>query len=432
MTKFRPIQYLGNKLRVLDEICDATESLVPSNGHIADLFTGSTMVAQALADRGYKIAAVDSQLYSKVLATAFLSIGRETMELCVADQITNHLLPENTSMYFEPWEEFATIEDDLLIEGDSPGLRKLYGKLPLIWRDEKNPYHYLISKQHIRKQCESLPLITSIYAGSYFSVRQSLELDRLRQIIFALHETSSISTWQMNVALASLLSAASAAVHSAGKHFAQPLSTSNTTNSSFKDQRLLQDRGVSIKEIFTRCVSAINNTNFIQNSVHTAHFDTAENFVTRNKCQFDLFYIDPPYTAQQYSRFYHVLETLCTYKSPNLLDNGRITTGLYPKDRFKSAFCSKVKALPTIRKIVAKGKSKNTSLLISYSYSRAGSNGNARMIYLDELLNTCRQIYGVRSVEVWTLEHRYRQFNSSRNANDNRVDPEVLIACRSG
>ena len=431
MTNFRPIQYLGNKLRVLDEICDATESLVPSNGHVADLFTGSTIVAQALADRGYKLAAVDSQLYSKVLATAFLSIGRQNTESSNLDEFIDHSLPEKFVMYFKPWEEYAAIEDKLLTEGDSPRLRKLYSSLPLIWRDEKNPYYYLIATQHIRKWSKTIPLITSIYAGSYFGLRQSLELDRLRQTIFALYEAGSISPWQMNAALASLISAASAAVHSAGKHFAQPLSTSEKTSSSFKDQRLLQDRNISIKEMFVRCVSAINNSNNYDESDHTTHFDTAESFITTNQCHFDLFYIDPPYTAQQYSRFYHVLETLCNYEPPNLLADGRISSGLYPTDRFKSAFCSKVKALPAFEKIVSEAKRKNTSLLISYSHSLIGSNGNARMISLDELLNACCREFGAHSVESWTLKHRYRQFNSTRNANENRVDPEVLITCRS-
>ena len=432
MTRFRPIQYLGNKLRVLDEICDATNALVPDRGRIADLFTGSTVVAQALADRGHDVTAVDSQVYCKVLATAFLSIGRKENEFCIADQIIDHAATQCMKTKFGDWESYAAVEKKLLVEGDSAGLRKLYGKLPLVWRDKSNPSFGPVTMRNHRIASTRIPLFTSIYAGSYFGIRQALNLDGLRHSIFALHDARSISTWQMNAALSSLLSAASSAVHSAGKHFAQPLSTSETKCGGFKDRRLLEDRTVSIQEGFIRCATAINKPTRHEGAQHTAYTDSAENFVATTPNRFDLFYVDPPYTAQQYSRFYHVLETMCTYELPDLLDRGQITTGLYPKNRFKSAFSSKVKALPAIGNIVHSAKRRNSSLLISYSHSLAGSDGNARMISLDELLQTCRRQFGARSVESWTLGHRYRQFNSARNANKNRSDPEVLILCRSG
>ena len=388
------------------------------------------MVAQALADRGHELAAVDSQLYSNSLATAFLSIGRKENELCVEDEIINGMSTESVDTEFGIWETYAAEEDVFIRKGDSQGLRELYSNLPLIWRDSSNPYFRLVTTQNVHDQSVTIPLFTSIYAGSYFGVRQSIKLDELRRSIFKLHGADLISTWQMNAALACLLSAASSAVHSAGKHFAQPLSTSETTGGGFKDRRLLQDRAVSIQESFRRCAGAINNLGRQEYTQHTAYTDTAENFIATTSEHFDLFYIDPPYTSQQYSRFYHMLETMCTYEPPNLMHCGRITTGLYPNNRFKSAFCSKVKALPAFQKIVGGARYRNSNLLISYSHSLSGSDGNARMISLDDLLSICRQQFGTQYVESWTLEHRYRQFNSARNANENRRDPEVLIACR--
>ena len=433
MTKFRPIQYLGNKLRALDQICDVTDALLPHRGRIADLFTGSTIVAQALANRGYELTAIDTQTYSQVFATAFLSINRKENEPCIAGELINHPATERIRTQFGDWEAYASDEDKLIARGDSLGLRKLYGELPLIWRDKRNPYFKLVTAQECEVRRTRIPLVTSIYAGSYFGVRQALELDQVRQSIFDLHNNGSISKWQVNAALASLLSAASSAVHSAGKHFAQPLSTSETTCDDFKDRRMLQDRAVSIQDALVRCSTAINDSgHHHERAEHAAYTDTAEHFVATNPGHYDLFYVDPPYTAQQYSRFYHVLETMCTYETPDLLDRDRITTGLYPKNRFKSAFCSKIKALPAMENIVHGAKRRNANLLISYSHSLSGSYGNARMISFKELIKTCRRHFGARSVETWTFGHRYRQFNSALKANKNRSDPEVLIACRIG
>ena len=387
---FRPIQYLGSKLRVLDEICDAVHSLIGNNGDVADLFTGSTIVAQALAGCGHSVTTVDSQLYSKVLANACLSIGRLQNETCIADEFIRYPLPESIEKKFHSWKTYADIEETMLTKDDSHGLRQLYDQLPLIWRDNINPYHHLVKKKETCSSYNTVPLITSIYAGFYFGVKQALELDRLRHTIFSLHKFHLISDWQMYVALASLLNAASAVVHSAGKHFAQPLSTSRTRNNDFKDKRLLQDRNISVQDSFKHCCSMINQLRAGNDSQHNAFCDTAEHFLETNEQKFDLFYLDPPYTAQQYSRFYHILETLCTYKFPNLISGGQITTGLYPSTRFKSAFCSKMNALPTIKKIIQKAKESDTSLLISYSFSNTGSKGNARMISFKDLFGSMR------------------------------------------
>jgi hypothetical protein len=49
---FRPIQYLGNKLRTLPDILNASENLIGKSGTVVDLFTGTTVVAQGFARRG--------------------------------------------------------------------------------------------------------------------------------------------------------------------------------------------------------------------------------------------------------------------------------------------------------------------------------------------------------------------------------------------
>ena len=430
MQTFRPIQYLGNKSRVLKEICSAVDVLLPSRGHIADLFTGSTIVAQALSERGHRLAAVDSQSFCNSIATTFLSIGRKTNELCIDYESVNTIAAEIINVRFSKWLKYEALETSLLSTSDTKKLRALYRELPLIWRDKDNQHYQVVGSQYSGYLPNSIPLLTSIYAGSYFGIAQALRLDGFRQAIRDLHNSGSVSSWQTNAALTCLMSAASAVVHSAGKHFAQPLSTAKTTGKEFKDHRLLKDRRISLEESFSQCAREINKLSFGTSTMHSAYTDVAERFISSTPERFDLYYIDPPYTAQQYSRYYHLLETICTYRAPNLFEHGRITSGLYPANRFKSAFCSKKRALPAFQHIVATAKHQNSRLLISYSHSESGSNGNARIISLREILSTCREYYRSQCVEVCTLGHRYRQFNNIINANQSRNDPEVLIACR--
>ena len=144
-----------------------------------------------------------------------------------------------------------------------------------------------------------------------------------------------------------------------------------------------------------------------------------------------LFYLDPPYTAQQYSRFYHILETIATNTLPRLPAGSAPTMGLYPDNRYKSAFSSRRHAATALALVLGHLASLKATAIISYSASARGSDGNARMISLEELMAVCRQEFGSRRVEMIEFAHRYRQFNSGENANKGRDDKEVLVLCRS-
>ena len=52
-----------------------------------------------------------------------------------------------------------------------------------------------------------------------------------------------------------------------------------------------------------------------------------------------LVYLDPPYSTENYSRYYHIAETLVNYDYPECRFKG-----CYRDDRFKSSFCRKSKA----------------------------------------------------------------------------------------
>ena len=66
---WRPIHYLGSKLRLTDEICHLLDGL--AEGPVCDLFAGSGTVSLALS-RGRDVLAADIQEYSRVICTAIL------------------------------------------------------------------------------------------------------------------------------------------------------------------------------------------------------------------------------------------------------------------------------------------------------------------------------------------------------------------------
>ena len=427
---YRPIQYLGNKLRSVSSITEIAGDLLGAKGRFLDLFTGTSVVAQSLANSGWKVTALDAQAYSYVMAHSLLGIGRKLNESVPTDVILNAASPDTLEPWFAHWETFAQMETAALGEGDYKRLGDLYRHLPLIWRGGEQNSQLNKTKLKIGEAAfYKVPLITILQSGTYFGIRQSLEIDLLRNKIETAYSSRTISTWQKNALLTGLMSAMSTAVHSAGKHFAQPLSAGRSENFKFLCQRMLQDRSVCIRSKFRNACEQISVTAHPRHDGHNALQTTAEDFIENSKSGFDVVYADPPYTAQQYSRFYHLLETIVNYEFPDLYHNGSVTTGLYPTNRFKSAFCSKRSAKKAFHRLVSGTKQLDAHLIVSYSKSSAKSTGNSRMISISDLLALCSQEFGDRNVECVPLSHKYRQFNSRGRANVDRDDPEVLIVC---
>jgi adenine-specific DNA methylase len=358
-----------------------------------------------------------------------LGIGRQPRESCsFATLSASGLTATNTSLR-NAWTPFLDREAEAVLNADAGALAAVHSDLPLIWRVPDHPFRAQVEAGARRSALGESSLLTSIYAGSYFGVRQALVLDELRQNVEMAHSTGRLSDWQYSAALTAIMSAASAAAHTAGKHFAQPLNAGSSRNERFLAGRLLQDRRIDIEREFAVACDAIHSQAVPTDGGHKAWCGPAESFVSHRGVA-DLYYLDPPYTAQQYSRFYHVLETICTYEYPQLFENGALTTGLYPTGRYKSDFSSKRKAPSAFQVITNRAKVSGAALAISYSQSAADSRGNARMISLDQLLEVCSAEYGRRNVECFQLSHRYRQFNSASASNAKRDDPEILITCK--
>ena len=402
-----------------------------SGSRCFDLFSGTSVVSQALAGLENRVTAVDAQTYCGVIGGAMLGEGRKGNETISKDVFKFLSGCISKYAYEKDWSYWLKEEDNAILHRDFEGLSNLNSIVPVWWR-ANTASTGIDLQQHVGEEAFHIgPLITSIYAGSYFGVRQSLAVDALRSGIENLWNQKWLTHWQKNCCLTALMAACSKAAYSAGKHFAQPL-TSGKSGSGFRLGRLIQDRAIDVEKEFKKALNLIITNARKGSEGHSFQCRTVEaSLADIVKTRPALVYADPPYTAQQYSRFYHLLDTVASYRVPDLLHRGRVTSGLYPVERFKSAFCSKRKAKDAIAKLLKAVHAAGSALVLSYSASRKGSDGNARMIDADGLVAECSAVYGSRSVTVRTLGHSYRQFNSSILGNANRSDPEILICCRS-
>ena len=113
------------------------------------------------------------------------------------------------------------------------------------------------------------------------------------------------------------MSGASNASYSAGKHFAQ-FHNLRKKITEFHKERLIEDRQIEIKEHATESLASIITASNQSGSGHQQVNGPMEELVGET-FHFDWIYADPPYTAQQYSRFYHLLESYASTEPIRLM-----------------------------------------------------------------------------------------------------------------
>src|SRR5690606_18929617 len=72
-------------------------------------------------------------------------------------------------------------------------------------------------------------------------------------------------------------------------------------------------------------------------------------------------YADPPYTKDQYSRYYHLWETLVLYDYPKITGKGR-----YREGRFQTEFAVKSKVVPAMNALAQLASMMHSDLVLSY------------------------------------------------------------------
>jgi len=441
---WRPVQFLGSKLRALDSITEAMKSLHLAGGVVWEPFSGSTVVAQSLAASGFRVIAGDALAVSAAFATAVLGVGRDrddSQELNGLAQIIVGRASANLDSEFEVWSTWLDKESAALKAGDGRGLLRVGAELPQRWRPGNrgaglDAMFGAVEYASKHRRYHPHGSMSSTYAGTYFGIHQALHLDTIRIAIDeVLPPDAGHLKWSRACMITALAHAASAAVFSPGKHFAQPHRVRDGKKLDFHVARVLTDRSIDIVARFAEAADRLAAVARPARECHHASRIRVEDVSAETLISWgvDIVYADPPYTAQQYSRFYHVLDTLTEGIPAKLqLRAGAVTRGLYPEGRYLSPFCSRVRAKGAIADLACKSAKAGASLVFSYSDSIASATGNVRSVTLSTLVEQLEHAYGSDAVSVQQLTFRYRQFNNTAVMVAQREDPEFLVVARIG
>jgi adenine-specific DNA-methyltransferase len=228
-----------------------------------------------------------------------------------------------------------------------------------------SPISVLGRHQHLRQLASqnllqpSHQLFTLTYGDAYFGLYQSIVID---SIVYAVHRkvaSGRLSREQQRWFLIALGKVLKDVATTTG-HFAQYLEPSNTNFSKY-----LQQRQRNVWNEFLLAVARLSpvgdsdwrsrNKAFCGDSL-----DLIESFARTGEAP-SVIYADPPYTDDQYSRYYHILETLIMYDYPVTY-----AKGLYRTGRFRSTFSLKSEVGMSFERMARASSRLGADLVVSY------------------------------------------------------------------
>jgi adenine-specific DNA-methyltransferase len=461
---------MGAKTRLADAIAAAVEEADPRAETVLDLMSGTAAVSQTLAPR-YRVVANDVQAYASTIAAAYLVHGagsRRTLKRLDPDADLAARYSENEEALLDLLGAAVAVEDAFLeayglpssgLDLGSDARRRAQRRVPrdptqrahayrafalsgtptfLEERDAAASGPFRRAKAFFRRATiaerredpSAFPylLASTYYPNVYLGIRQAIAADSLRYAIDGLSGRGAAA--KRTHYLAALLHAASVTT-SATSHFCQPRGLARDsevkavlTRRSFDLFERTRDFSGEISRV------VLGTDQRPGNAVRTG--DWREAYAAWDDVAADVVYADPPYTSDNYSRFYHALEVLTRYDYPELeVIRGHTTKGRYPvrARRHQSAFCFKRGVEAEFRDLVTETARRGAALVLSYGEENGlllkvwRERGDSPKRALKRFADLARDAYRDVSLHKHSLLH-------SGQGDSNRTVTELLLVAR--
>jgi adenine-specific DNA-methyltransferase len=339
----RSAYYMGSKRSLCCFLVEAISSVLPKSGVVIDLMCGSGVTSGAF-NKVWRTISSDALNFCRVLATihggGFSSIK--------AENLLSRILPKSNQHYLELKKNLVGVieqEDKLFCKNVDESLcleyRDFIKNFPTMTngaaKRQWNPQFEVDIRKSERSRYPYC-LFTSCFANIYFGIRQSVEIDSIR---YSIEQLQNID--DKNWALGALIATVSALGTTYGGHFAQPLIRNYNDINIRNLSNIVNKRASSITHEFSsRLKKLAEQSQKSERSIKTVQgpWGNALSVLSKElKRESVLVYLDAPYTREEYSRYYHVLETLVLYNYPTCMGIGLTPK---PSERFRSEFFTKI------------------------------------------------------------------------------------------
>lgn len=348
-----PIRYMGTKRHIAPRVRRLVADIKP-RGRVLDLFSGMGCVTEGLAGLR-SVVTNDALAFTGVLARARFTGSERTL---TAGEVIARLRDP-----FRSHADMLAGRYRHLLRDEQRALDIGHLALAAYMREAShvaNSERVALQARRAARQLgpERYKLATLYFAAGYFSLRQAIHLDALR---FAIDTLTDIGGHERDWMLSAWL-AAGAVVTNAPGHTAQHLKP-NTKGASQRIARYWRRR------IWTEFQSKLSDLNLVGTKSwrqkNRSEISDALHLLTRGDIEnIGAVYADPPYTKDQYSRYYHVYETLYRYDFPDSHGEGRT-----PSKRFSTDFCLKTAVIDAFSRLFDGVAQMGVPLILSYPKS---------------------------------------------------------------
>lgn len=342
------VRYMGTKRHMADHVRDAIADLGPV-GRVVDLFSGMGSVAESLQETA-SVVTNDAMSFTASLSRArFKGADRDTSPAEVVERLRDVF--ETRTRELEREHKAELKREAAALDGSRADLLDYMGKAQHVGNSSARRRAARVAAQSSGSDHYSLASL--YFSAGYLSLGQAIQVDALRAAIDADPHIDE-RDWMLGAWIAATSVLVNAPGHTA--QFLRP-------NSSSAHSRIVRTWNRSIWEEFSVAldtVSQVGSEAWRQdNSVYVG--DALDLVSAGELRDIGTVYADPPYTKDQYSRYYHMYETLYRYDFPDSSGAGRNRS-----DRFTTGFSLKSAVVASFHDLCRNVARMRVPLVISY------------------------------------------------------------------
>lgn len=403
------VSYMGTKRTIAASVAKVISDAPP--GPLLDLFSGICAVASEVAPCR-QIWCNDIQRFAATVAEVFFTLPTRPYSDIHSAELTVAPFSLNNSALVHRFTTLLQAEHEALNSTDINQLQSLERLLPTV--ATCNSLESERALLAVEPTTFPYRLFTITFSGGYLGLQQSIHIDSIRYALDFLLSTGQLNLHQHKWMSIALCQATSKVATTTG-HFAQYMRVKENTWERFISQRRRSIWTEWLKAIYT--LSPIGTRQWrINNRVFSKDANVLLKDLYKRSDPPAVIYADPPYTSDQYSRYYHLYETLLLYDYPTAAGVGR-----YRPDRYRSHYSLITRAQEALTSLVSDSAQLGAKLVLSYPEKAIIPNSKA---FITSLL---KRYFG-DSYNVLELDHFHSSLGASKGYQKYRVKELIFSA----
>ena len=305
------------------------------------------------------------------------------LDIMAGSNAVSYALKEFFTVYTNDIQKYSYTISKAVIENQKETISKESAKKELPKNINKN-----LQEKHYN-------FFETTYSNTYFSKKQCEYIDAIRYSIEQIN-----NEYRKSLYLFALMDAM-CKVQSTPGHFAQFMPSDHKRIIPLQNMDILEEFWDKCDNYFELCFTDKKNKAFCMDYKELLKQDDIKSV--------DTIYLDSPYSQEQYSRFYHILETLVKYDNPKVDFKAK-----YRNDRFQSDFCYKNRVKKEFETIISFCLENGINLVISYS--------NKGVLGENDLMLLCKKYF--KSTELKEIDYKH----STQGKGEQKLK-EIIITC---